>query len=567
MDLLHKMVAWGLTPSHAQFNAVIDAQAKCQDGSAADALRVLDQMHHHGAAPNIVSYSTCIDAQAKRGDGSAATAARLLDQLLARNLKPDIVTFAGVIDAQAKRKDGKASTAVAILDKMAAFVAPNQIHFNSTLNACANQRPSAVDLAEQVLAKMLARDFTPNQYTMSALLRCAGFASPPRPDLARAWFLAFCRDGSVAVNDHVERALRNALPDVAGDLLAGGAGALPTSAAASPLTSRRSMTRVIQRGSSTPTLGRRANSFESGNWRGGGGSSGSNGGDGGAPSSSLFATPRRCNSGLLDAPASQTQRGGGDGQPTSSLFCTPRRNSGMLDLRQPRQNDASTGAGGSSQPGPSSSLFRTPRRGSSQSLNSGGTGSVGSLSWQSPAPAPAPAPPSPGLGLSSKPPLLGDTPMRLRGSLSDVRHTRNSRAGGGGGGGGAGSSAPFLAGGARTTGSLCDLKLQRAGSTLMAKMQQLKQQQQLTTQQQQRAGSSDAAAPGIENSAMSAPAPGSPAGVLLGPDAFSSPKATPRCSRRVSQTNIRQPSGPDGTRGFKGTRRSSMPAMQIGVIG
>ena len=247
-DLLRKMLAGGLTPSHAQFNAVIDAHAKCQDGSAAEALRVFERMVQSGAKPNVVSYSTCIDAQAKRTDGSAATAAKLLEHLLAQNIQPDIVTFAGVIDAQAKRQDGSAATAVAILNRMSAYATPNQIHFNSTLNACANQRPSAVDLAEQVLAKMLAQDFTPTQYTMSALLRCAGFSSPARPDLARHWFLTFCRDGTVTVNDHVARALRNALPDMADDLLAGVSG---TSA---PLTSRRSMTRVINATARRPPL-------------------------------------------------------------------------------------------------------------------------------------------------------------------------------------------------------------------------------------------------------------------------------------------------------------------------
>jgi hypothetical protein len=58
---------------------------------------------------------------------------------------------------------------------------------------------------------MLDQGFQPNGYTMSALLRCAGFAQPARPELAREWFVRF-GPGLTAVNDHVARALRGALP-------------------------------------------------------------------------------------------------------------------------------------------------------------------------------------------------------------------------------------------------------------------------------------------------------------------------------------------------------------------
>ena len=235
MELLRKMLGQGLAPSHTQFNAVIDAHAKCPDGSAVEALLVLEQMTRHGAAPNVVSYSTCIDAQAKRNDGSAETAAQLLLRLLEQGLIPDTVTFAGVIDAQAKRKDGSAATAATILDRMQECVRPNQVHFNSVLNACANERPSAVHLAEPVLAQMLGKGYQPNQYTLSALFRCAGFCSPTRPDLAHRWFDTFCRSttsrATVEINDHVSRALRVALGDGAdallssiGSPLAGGGG-------------------------------------------------------------------------------------------------------------------------------------------------------------------------------------------------------------------------------------------------------------------------------------------------------------------------------------------------------
>jgi hypothetical protein len=61
--------------------------------------------------------------------------------MLAANIQPDAVTFAGVIDAHAKCRDGSAVAAANILDQMITHNAsPNQIHFNSALNACASQR-------------------------------------------------------------------------------------------------------------------------------------------------------------------------------------------------------------------------------------------------------------------------------------------------------------------------------------------------------------------------------------------------------------------------------------------
>jgi len=256
-SILGRMASFGLTPTHVQFNAVLDAQAKCHDGSAVEALLVLEKMKALGAKPNVVSYSTCIDAQAKRQDGSAETAAQLFEEMLAAGIAPDTVTFAGAIDAQAKRKDGSATTAVAILERMVGHVNPNQIHFNSALNACANQRPSNATLAEQVLASSLARGFKPNQYTMSALLRCANFASPPRPDLARAWFAKFA-PGLDEINDHVIRALQRALPDECHALLGAAerrGSKLLSSMDASPPTPRRRPSRAGSIGNISPPPG------------------------------------------------------------------------------------------------------------------------------------------------------------------------------------------------------------------------------------------------------------------------------------------------------------------------
>jgi len=107
-----------------------------------------------------------------------------------------------------------------ILSRMERCCTPNQVHFNSVINACANERPSAVHLAEPVLKTMLQHGYKPNSFTLSALFRCAGFSQPPRPDLAREWFNEYCHSGTVDINDHVTRALYVALGDEAEDLLA-----------------------------------------------------------------------------------------------------------------------------------------------------------------------------------------------------------------------------------------------------------------------------------------------------------------------------------------------------------
>jgi pentatricopeptide repeat protein len=39
--ILHKMIDRGLVPSHIQFNAVLDAHAKCQDGSVGITLALI----------------------------------------------------------------------------------------------------------------------------------------------------------------------------------------------------------------------------------------------------------------------------------------------------------------------------------------------------------------------------------------------------------------------------------------------------------------------------------------------------------------------------------------------
>ena len=231
--LLEKMLASGLRPSHAQYNAVLDAHARCSDGSAIEALLVLDSMRQRGTQPNVISYSACIDAQAKREDGSAEIAVQLLEELLEKQIRPEMVTFAAAIEAQAKRKDGSPEHAAVILEGMSAYIKPNQVHYNSVLNACANKRPSAINVAERIFGLMQAKGFYPNIYTVSALLRAAGFSDPSRPDLARKWFIAYCTAENrttpiVETNDHIVRALRISLTDdQAAELLTRAPGGAP----------------------------------------------------------------------------------------------------------------------------------------------------------------------------------------------------------------------------------------------------------------------------------------------------------------------------------------------------
>lgn len=172
--------------------------------------------------PTVSAYNAEIAAQAKAEGGSAKRAALLLHELLGLGLKPESHTFTAVLDAVAKRPDGTAGLAYAILQKMAPFCEPNQIHFNATLNACANQRPAAIGIAEKVLEQLLAAGFRPSSYSLSALLRAAAFAEgAPRADLARAWFVSHATPAEI--NDHVVRALRRAVGDYEADELVGAA--------------------------------------------------------------------------------------------------------------------------------------------------------------------------------------------------------------------------------------------------------------------------------------------------------------------------------------------------------
>lgn len=217
--ILKKMIATKVCTTVVAFNSVLHANAKCDDGSATEALLILESMKSLNVTPNIITYTSAIDCQAKKSDGHAETAAQLLEEAVQRGLRPDTVTFTAVLDAQAKRKDGCAKRASAILDMMMDSeigCKPNHIHFNSALNACANARPSDIRTAEHILASA-ASALKPNNYTLSALLRCCAFSDPPQPDLAAKLFREYGQQ--IQVNDHVERALRLAVPEtVANDL-------------------------------------------------------------------------------------------------------------------------------------------------------------------------------------------------------------------------------------------------------------------------------------------------------------------------------------------------------------
>lgn len=311
--LLRKMIQRGLTPSATQFNAVIDAHAKCQDGSAREAKAVLDYMAESGAKATIVSYSTCIEAQAKREDGSAVVAASCLVQLLEQGLVPDAITFAGVIDAQAKRRDGSARTAVMILSRMEQCCPPNQVHFNSVINACANERPSTVTLAEPVLQAMIDHGFKPNSFTLSALFRCAGFSQPQRPELAKQWFDTYCRSGTVDINDHVARALRVPLGAEADELLASVGSQFVSRRGRSSHSSHQTNRMHRHPSSHYPT---QQHKCDKSNWR-------SSGMGDSSPSALLFSTPRRAQSWRSNSDATLTcNRSRTPSPPTTPTVCS-----------------------------------------------------------------------------------------------------------------------------------------------------------------------------------------------------------------------------------------------------
>jgi pentatricopeptide repeat protein len=225
--LLKQMMASDLQPTLVAFNSVLHAHARGDDGSAAEALVLLQSMKEYGLTPNTISYSSCIDAQAKKPDGSAETAAQLLECAVAEGVVPDKVMFTAVFDAQAKRRDGSPMRAAALLEMMStsSWVSPNEIHFNAVMNACASARPADITTAKRVLCLMTAR-FKPNEYTLSAMLRCATFSSPPEPETAEHLFHQY--GAGIRINDHIERALRGAVSDHVADDLFMAIGHTPT---------------------------------------------------------------------------------------------------------------------------------------------------------------------------------------------------------------------------------------------------------------------------------------------------------------------------------------------------
>lgn len=213
-DIIAKMRNMGVTTNIVAFNSALDAQAKRDGGSAAQARELLAEMKRSSdpdLRPNIVSYTAAIAAEARCEDGSADHAAALFDEALSMGLSPDIVTLTTLLDTLAK-KGSNAVRAVEILERMREvnILSPNRIHYNVVINACATSRPALVNEAARVLSMMLESNISPTAHTLSALLRAAAFAAQPRPDLARRWFCEYRHQ--VEVNDFVIRALRSALP-------------------------------------------------------------------------------------------------------------------------------------------------------------------------------------------------------------------------------------------------------------------------------------------------------------------------------------------------------------------
>merc|ERR1712151_1272189 len=111
-----------------------------------------------------------------------------------------------------------------LLTAINSFCAPNQIHYNAVLNACAKESPAAIGITERVLEKMLSAGLQPNSFSLSALLRAAARAQPARPDLARQWFVKHVT--TTELNKYVDQALRRVLPGQEADLLIEKAGGI-----------------------------------------------------------------------------------------------------------------------------------------------------------------------------------------------------------------------------------------------------------------------------------------------------------------------------------------------------
>ncbi|KAL7489053.1 hypothetical protein ACHAW6_014638 [Cyclotella cf. meneghiniana] len=217
-------------PRTETYNAIIDAWAKSGEVDAPNRAELLlgymmelyETGHNTAAKPNVRSFNSVMNAWAKSGDvyapERAADILKRMEQLERSEwqVSPDATSFATAINAYARSLNyGKADSAYQLFLRMNKLydlsghesLRPNNIVFNSVLNACAftigdmDEQCRAIEIANAVFTAMRASQHcNPDEVTYGTYLKVIANQMPPgkqRDKVLRAIFEKAAQDGMV----------------------------------------------------------------------------------------------------------------------------------------------------------------------------------------------------------------------------------------------------------------------------------------------------------------------------------------------------------------------------------
>jgi hypothetical protein len=231
-------------PTTETYNAIIDAWAKSGQIDAPNRAELLlgymmelyETGHNTAAKPNVRSFNSVMNAWAKSADvyapEKAADILRRMEDLRGDlRVKPDATSFATAINAYARSLNyGKADAAYNLFLKMnkmydlsgSAFLKPNNIVYNSVLNACAftigdiEEQCRAIEIANEVFTAMKQSGETkPDEVTYGTYLKVITNQMPvgrQRDKVVQAIFEKASQDGMVGTL--VEKVISNMAPSL-----------------------------------------------------------------------------------------------------------------------------------------------------------------------------------------------------------------------------------------------------------------------------------------------------------------------------------------------------------------
>eukprot|EP00039_Didymoeca_costata_P005341 m.80699 g.80699 ORF g.80699 m.80699 type:complete len:1855 (-) comp12775_c0_seq2:321-5885(-) len=204
------MRAAGTSPNEVTFSSVIKACALAADVTGAE--RWFEAMQQAGFVPNAVPFNTVLNACARARD--VVKAEYWLQRMRASGLEPDQVSFNVMIKANAL--GGNVEGAERWFKEMREHgVMQDRKSFSALATAYAHARPVPMDRVHWLLGvirqqlKSNESESVMSQDTLTCLIKCATYSSPPEPQMALQWFKEFVP--ITYTNDHIEKALQQAV--------------------------------------------------------------------------------------------------------------------------------------------------------------------------------------------------------------------------------------------------------------------------------------------------------------------------------------------------------------------